>query len=286
MHAATLGGIEVSRVVEIERMKLQPFHLFPDATDEAVAAQRSWLVPQFADADGSLYMNIQAYVVKTRHHTILVDACCGNGKQRPFAHLSNLSTDWLDRLKASGVAPEDVDIVLCTHLHFDHVGWNTRLVDGRWVPTFPNAKVLMARAEWEFWKAEYEAGRDQDGSIGDSVIPIVEAGRAVIVEGDHAVDDQLWLEPTPGHTPGHVCLHAKDGGREAILTGDLLHHPIQLAQPSWCVRACVDRKQSAATRRAFIERNADSDRLILAAHFNAPNGGRIRSAGAAWQFAT
>jgi glyoxylase-like metal-dependent hydrolase (beta-lactamase superfamily II) len=286
MSTATLGEITVSRIVESERTTIAPQRLFPEAKREVIEAERSWLAPNFIDEAGQLYMNIQAYVLKTRHHTILVDACVGNDKERGphLAMFSQQKYPWLDTLKAAGYAPEDIDFVMCTHLHFDHVGWNTRLVDGRWVPTFPKAKYLLARTEWEYFKSEFDAGRDEWGAIGDSVMPVVEAGQAVIVEGDHALDDNIWLESTPGHTPGHVCVHAKHGGKEAILTGDLLHHPVQLAAPDWCVGACWNKAQSAATRRAFVERNADSDRLILAAHFSAPRGGYLQAAGKAWRF--
>jgi glyoxylase-like metal-dependent hydrolase (beta-lactamase superfamily II) len=152
------------------------------------------------------------------------------------------------------------------------------------VPTFPNAKYLFARKEWEFWKQESETDKSTgDGSIVDSVIPIVEAGKAVLVEGDHAIDDQVFLEPTPGHTPGHVCVHVKGGGKEVIMTGDMMHHPVQTSEPQWSSGFCSDPKASAATRRAFLERNCDTGRMILAAHFATPTIGTIVPSGNAFR---
>jgi glyoxylase-like metal-dependent hydrolase (beta-lactamase superfamily II) len=264
---------------------LQPQQLLPDAKAEVIESHKGWLAPHFLAPDGMFIMSIHTYVVRTKHHTILVDTCVGNDKERSmFPDWSRMQGPYLQNLAAMGVKPEQVDYVLCTHLHVDHVGWNTRLVNGKWVPTFPNAKYLFARKEWEFWKGEHDAGREAgDGSIADSVIPIVEAKKAVLVEGDHAIDDQLWLEPTPGHTPGHVCVHVKDGGKEAIMTGDMMHHPVQFAEPQWSSGFCTDPKQSAATRRAFLERNADNGKLIMAAHFATPTVGYVVPAGNAFR---
>jgi glyoxylase-like metal-dependent hydrolase (beta-lactamase superfamily II) len=286
MKNLTVGNISISRVVETEGPFLQPQQLLPDAKAEVIESHKHWLAPHFLAPDGMFIMSIHTYVVRTKHHTILVDTCVGNDKERSlFPAWSRMQGPYLQTMaSAAGIKPEQVDYVLCTHLHVDHVGWNTRLVNGKWVPTFPNAKYLFARKEWEFWKGEYEAGREAgDGSIADSVIPIVEAKKAVIVEGDHAIDDQVWLEPTPGHTPGHVCVHVKDGGKEAIMTGDMMHHPVQFAEPQWSSGFCTDPRQSAATRRAFLERNCDNGKLIMAAHFATPTVGYVAPAGNAFR---
>ena len=286
MKNLAVGNISISRVVETEGPFLQPQQLLPDSTAEVIESHKHWLAPHFLAPDGMFIMSIHTYVVRTKHHTILVDTCIGNDKERSlFPAWSRLQGPYLQNLEQlAGVKPEQVDYVLCTHLHVDHVGWNTRLVDSRWVPTFPNAKYLFARKEWEYWKGEYEAGRDAgDGAIADSVLPIVEAGKAVLVEGDHAIDDEVWLDPTPGHTPGHVCVHVKSGGKEAIMTGDMMHHPVQCAEPQWSSGFCTDPEQSRQTRRAFLDRYADSGVTILAAHFASPTAGHIVPAGNTWR---
>ncbi len=285
MKPITLGNLTVSRVIEMEGPLMPPSHLLPDATTEEVETHRHWLAPHFLDPEGTLIMSIHTYVVRTRHHTILVDTCVGNDKERSlFPGWNKMQGPFLQDLEAAGVKPEQVDYVLCTHLHVDHVGWNTRWQEGRWVPTFPNAKYLFARQEWDYWKKEHEAGKDDsDGAIADSVLPIVEAGKAVLVEGDHAIDDEVWLEPTPGHTPGHVCLHLRSGGKEAVLTGDIMHHPVQCAEPQWSSAFCVDPEKSRTTRRNFLDRYAERDVLILPAHFASPTVGRIVPEGKAWR---
>jgi glyoxylase-like metal-dependent hydrolase (beta-lactamase superfamily II) len=206
----------------------------------------------------------------------------GNDKDRggrPPFHM--LHTAFLEDLRAAGVAPESIDVVLCTHLHVDHVGWNTRLERGRWVPTFPRARYLFARREWEHWSAE----RDDDTVriMADSVTPIVEAGLATLVEADHRISDELWLEPTPGHTPGHVSVRLRSGDADAVITGDLMHHPIQMAEPQWCSHFDVDPEQARKTRRAFCERYADRPVTVLGTHFHHPTAGRIVTHGPAWR---
>jgi glyoxylase-like metal-dependent hydrolase (beta-lactamase superfamily II) len=186
------------------------------------------------------------------------------GRLRPLAHARRRL---LDDLHAAGVAPERVDVVVCTHLHVDHVGWNTRLVGGRWVPTFPNATYLFTGEEWEYWRHE------KDACIADSVEPVVAAGQARLVDSDHAIDPWLRFEPSPGHTPGHVCLRLSTGAGEAVFAGDLMHRTVQVAEPQWSSRFCYDPKRAAATRRAFVERHADTGTLILPAHF--PRAGYI-----------
>jgi len=289
MKPLAVGAIGVSRVVESEGLSFMPDWLLPDWTEEIRARHDAWLTPRFLAAEsGHFIMSVHSYVIRTRHHTILVDTCVGNDKVRTQTPAWNLKTGpFLADLLAAGAAPEAVDFVLCTHLHVDHVGWNTRLVDGRWVPTFPNAKYLFCQTEFEHWAAEAKAAGDEDQNaeaIRDSVLPIVEAGQAVLVAGDFTLDDQVWLQPTPGHTPGHVCINLADGGARALLTGDLMHHPVQIAEHQLSSRFCVDPAASAATRKRVIEANADTGTLILAAHFASPTVGRIQSHGDGFRF--
>ena len=175
--------------------------------------------------------------------------------------------------------------MFCTHLHVDHVGWNTRLQDGRWVPTFPNARYVFGRREYEFAEAEqHNPGNPHGPAFRDSVLPVMEAGSAVLVDDDHAIDDTLYLTPSPGHTPGHVCVNLASGGDKAIFTGDMMHHPVQCLEPDWSSRFCFDPVRSAATRRRVLGECADTGTLVLPAHFPSPTAGHVKSAGDAFRF--
>src|ERR1700740_1442925 len=213
-----VGEIEITRVLEFEAALFEPAVIHPEASPEIIARHRTWLEPTLMDpASGLLVFAFHSTVIRTPRATILVDTCSGNDKERPHKlryHRKNWP--YLANLAAAGFMPEDMDYVLCTHLHADHVGWNTRLVGGRWVPTFPNARYLFAGEEWEYWRHE------RDNCIADSVVPIVEAGRAV--------DPWLRLEPTPGHTPGHVCVRLTTGAGQAVFSGDLMHRVVQVAE--------------------------------------------------------
>jgi glyoxylase-like metal-dependent hydrolase (beta-lactamase superfamily II) len=226
-------------------------------------------------ASGNLILTIQAFLVRTRHHTILIDTCVGNHKSRPlrpFWHMQKLNT-FLPRLAAAGVNPEDVDYVMCTHLHGDHVGWNTQLRDGRWVPTFPNAKYIFAQREWDSIEALHR--RDPQPQFVDSILPVMEARQAQLVSSEFALNDEVWLEPTPGHTPGHACVHLASRGAEAVITGDCIHSPVQCVELGWTMRADSDPALASATRRGFLERYCDSGVMVCATHFPEPSIGRI-----------
>jgi glyoxylase-like metal-dependent hydrolase (beta-lactamase superfamily II) len=283
MRPLRLGRIEVSAVVE-RAGPTRPTWLLPDAAPEAVERHRAWLAPHFLDERGRFRQSVHSFVVRAPGLTVLVDTCIGNDKDRggraPF-HM--LRTGFLDDLRAAGVAPEAVDLVVCTHLHVDHVGWNTRLEGGRWVPTFPRARHLFARREWEHWSAEPDG--DAPRLLADSVQPVLDAGLAELVEMDHRVSDELWLEPTPGHTPGHVSVRLRSQGQEAVITGDLMHHPVQVAEPDWASHFDTDPDGARKTRRAFCERYADGPVAVLGTHFHHPTAGRIVRHGPTWRFA-
>ena len=283
-----IGQFEISRVIESEGPFLGVQDFIPDATLDVIEANRDWLMPRFIEPETlKINLTIQSYILRTPRHTILVDTCVGNHKDRPGRPMfDQLDLPYLADLAAAGAQPEEVDFVLCTHLHVDHVGWNTRLLDGRWVPTFPNAKYIFARKEYEFWEQ-----RHLDGTEGkvpnvydDSVLPVMEAGQAVLVDMDHQIDDGMWFEPAPGHTEGNVVLNLQSQGANAVLSGDVMHHPIQLVRPEWSSRACEDVVQSAATRRALIERYVNTDTLIAPAHFASPTMGHIISRGDAFGY--
>jgi glyoxylase-like metal-dependent hydrolase (beta-lactamase superfamily II) len=252
---------------------------------DAVYAKKhmSWLAPTFLNpVENKLILSFHSWILKTHHHTIVVDTCIGNDKERPlFPPMHRLNKPWMTNFQATGVKPEDVDLVMCTHLHADHCGWNTRLENGKWVPTFPNARYLFSRKEVEHadprGKPEDPAHDHNHRAFMDSVLPILEAKKAVLVDGVHEIDDELRIEPAPGQTPGHMTLRLKTGGREGLFTGDVLHHPLQVYRPEWSSSACLAPDQSARTRRRILEENADRDVTFFPCHFGAPFIGRVVS---------
>lgn len=220
---------------------------------------------------------IRTYVVKTPRHTVLADTCFGNDKTRKtLAHGHMRKDPYLERLAAAGVKPEQVDYVFCTHLHLDHVGWNTRLENGRWVPTFPRARYLFGKKEWEHWSQAPATAFNHD-AIQDSVRPIVEAGRAVMVDSGHAIEDGMEVIPLPGHTPGHAGLRLKSQGKQAVMTGDMMHHALQVCEPKWDIGVATLPDLSVKVRTEFLRQHADTDVLVLAAHFPPPKGVHVVS---------
>lgn len=282
MTPLALGGLRVVAVVE-RAGPTRPTWLLPDAVPAAVERHRGWLAPHFLDDKGRLLQSIHTFVVQAPGLTALVDTCVGNDKDRggraPF-HM--LRTTFLGDLKAAGFPPEAIDVVVCTHLHVDHVGWNTRLDGGLWVPTFPRARHLFARREWEHWSREHD--EDTRRIMSDSVTPVLDAGLADLVDVDHRISDAIWLEPTPGHTPGHVSVRLRGDDAEAVITGDLMHHPIQMAEPDWATPFDTDAEQARKTRRSFCERYADTTITVLGTHFHHPTAGRIGRHGSSWRF--
>lgn len=268
-----IGAVRVTQVVELTTASLG-VHLLPQATPELLRPLH-WLRP-FIDPDCRLLISVHTLVVESMGLTLLVDTCIGNDKTRSYPRWNRMQTDFLDRLGAAGYAPETIDRVLCTHMHVDHVGWNTRWIDGRWQPTFPNARYLFAETEWQHWQSEPQP---YGPVFEDSVAPVFDAGLADLVACDHRVTDEVWLEPTPGHTPGHVSVHIRSGGEEAVITGDAIHHPCQIAHPDWSSTADWDPAQSAASRAGFLDRYADRPVLVIGTHFVAPTAGRVRRDG-------
>jgi glyoxylase-like metal-dependent hydrolase (beta-lactamase superfamily II) len=280
MNTFTLGDVTITRVVEIGRSFYPTSEMLPESTPEVIARHHGWLRPDFYDeATGDLGSRIQTWVVRIAGRTILIDTGVGNGKTRHESPVWNQRNGtWLEDLAAVGVTPEQVDTVVCTHLHVDHVGWNTRLEGDRWVPTFPRARYVIHGGEWEFWKWESASGREPSGCIADSVLPVVEAGRVSLVDGDHEIAPGLAFEPTPGHTPGHVAVRLTTPAGQAVFSGDLMHRTVQVAEPQWSSRFCHDAAHARKTRQAFVEQHADSGVLILPAHFPRP-GYIVRAAG-------
>ena len=286
MTALRIGDVAVDGVMEWVGAYRDPLEMYPDATREEVERHRGWLEPHSLEpGTGKVIMAFRSYLVRAGRLTILVDSCVGNDKERPLRpNWHRKRWPWMDNLRACGVAPEEIDVVMCTHLHTDHVGWNTRLENGRWVPTFPNARYLFHKAEYDYWEGEYQRQEWVRDSFIDSVLPVVEAGQADMVSGDHEIDDGLWLEAAPGHTPGAVCLNLENGGDRGVFCGDLMHHPLQVPESQWSTIFCTDPELSRTTRQAFVERHADSGVMVLPAHFARNGGGYIVGGGDGLRF--
>ena len=270
-----VGDIVITRIIESERPDFDAAQFFPEIAADQWAPYRQRLAGWAMEtASNALIFPMQSFLLRTRHHTIVVDTCVGDHKQRarPTWNMTS-SGEYLKRLADTGVRPEDVDYVMCTHMHPDHVGWNTRLENGRWVPTFPNARYVMSEKEWTYWSA-FHKGTPQN-QIADSVIPIVESGHAQMVKNDFAIDEDVWFESTPGHTPDHVSVRIASRGAQAVITGDLIHSPVQCLETEWVPRPDFDPPQAAATRRAFLERYCERDVLVCASHFPSPSFGHI-----------
>ncbi len=279
-----VGQVRITRVVETEMAGLPPSAVFRDL-DEDDVRQRSWLVPAYAGADGSLRLSHHAFVIESLGKTIIVDTCVGNDKARSAENFNQLDTPFLGRLAEAGYLPELIDYVLCTHMHVDHVGWNTRWDGVRWVPTFPNARYLFGRIEWEHFRQEavamgdvtspVAAMLDVEAVIADSIRPIIDRDLADFVQTDHRLTDDVSLFATPGHTQGHVSVRILSEGQEAVISGDVLHHPIQIADSAICASVDMDSDLAEATRRTLLERIAGNEVILLGTHFTAPSGGKV-----------
>jgi glyoxylase-like metal-dependent hydrolase (beta-lactamase superfamily II) len=278
-----VGDVTVTRVVEMELpIPYSEEHAFLKEATPEVLETMPWLYPHFVTPEGAMILSFHALLVDAPGMRVMVDTCIGNDKPRKELGMQALSTPFMDDMLEAGWPPESVDAVVCTHLHVDHVGWNTRLQDGKWVPTFPNARYLIGREEHRHWSAEGDG--DQLQILADSVQPIFDAGLADYVDMDHRLSPEVRLVPAPGHTPGHVCVVIESKGETAVITGDALHHPCQIAHPDWCPSVDVDTNQSPQTRRKLLGDAADTGMLFIGTHFAAPTAGRIVKDGEAWRF--
>jgi glyoxylase-like metal-dependent hydrolase (beta-lactamase superfamily II) len=269
----TIGDVTVTKILELEATGGSRF-LLPQATEEAVRPI-TWLQPHFADANGRLRLAIQSFIVETPDHRIVVDTCLGNDKQnRRIPHWNDRDGPFLADLTAAGFPPESIDTVLCTHLHVDHVGWNTRLVDGQWVPTFPRARYLMGRTEYDHWRTVPERP-DMAAIMADSVTPVLDAGLVTLVETDAQLTPEISLIPTVGHTPGHVSVLIQSKGEQALITGDFMHHPCQIAHPEWSTLADSNPEQGIETRWSMFQRFAGTPVLIIGTHFAGATAGHL-----------
>ncbi|HEV2546629.1 MAG TPA: MBL fold metallo-hydrolase [Stellaceae bacterium] len=278
-----VGEVGITKLVELEATGGSRF-ILPQATREAVR-DIPWLYPHFADEEGRLKMSVHALLVETPSRRIVVDTCIGNDKQnRAVPWWNNMQGRFLEDLAAAGFRRESIDTVLSTHLHVDHVGWNTMLVEGRWVPTFPRARYLMGRVEFEHWRTQ----RDNESHIAvfaDSVQPVFDAGLVDLVATDHRVANEVSLVPTLGHTPGHVSVRISSRGETALITGDFIHHPCQMARLDWSSAADHDAGQAERTRRDMFAALADTPTLVIGTHFAGATAGRVVRDGDAFRLA-
>jgi len=279
MNRWKIGDVTITRIVEMETTSKATFVLKEGSPENIRTVP--WLRPHFANPDGKVIMSVHAFVIESPGHRMVVDTCIGNDKRRAFPGWNMLQLPFLADLEKAGFARNSIDRVLCTHLHVDHVGWNTMLVEGKWTPTFPHARYLIGRTEWEHWSKTEEP--DTRELLDDSVRPVFDAGLADLVESDARITDEIRLEPTPGHTPGHHSVRISSRGQEAVITGDLMHHPVQMAHPEWGSHFDSDFDEAIATRRAFLERYGDQPILVLGTHFATPGAGRIVRDGNAWR---
>ena len=274
----SVNDMTIHRIVEQEHGFTPLFEFLPTLSKEVFEENRSWMEQGAYDPKtGNVVLCFQSYIVKTPHHTILVDTCIGNDKSFPHREAWHQKKDdsWMRSLNAAGFSVEDIDFVMCTHLHGDHVGWNTKLENGRWVPTFPKARYLFSKKEYEYWTNSDQTLMPLD-PMKESVLPIIEANRAELVTSDHELNDHIRLTPTPGHTPDHFAVCAGRGGDRAVFTGDLIHSPIQARYPELVMRVDTDRDQAVQTRRNFFERYCDTDTLCCTMHFPSPSVGYIK----------
>jgi glyoxylase-like metal-dependent hydrolase (beta-lactamase superfamily II) len=274
-----VGGVTISAIVEATHA-FAPNVLMPAATDADFAAIE-WLAPNFVTDKGEIELWVQAFVIETPSRRIVVDTCMGNDKPRTYAG-NMLQTDFLQRFEAAGFPRESIDTVLCTHLHIDHVGWNTTFDGGRWIPTFPNARYLIGATEFEYWK---EQTNGEDAAIfADSVQPVFDAGLVDLVATDHRICEEVQLVSTPGHTPGHVSVSIMSNGQQALITGDIMHHPSQVARPDWATFVDYDPQACEVTRRGVLEKMADQPVLVIGTHFAPPTAGVIVRDGKTYRF--
>lgn len=288
MAPVRIGEVEIAAIMEYQKSGPEASEFFV-GYDQAQMERHLPQIPreQFDHATGRLIMAFQSFVVKTPRHVMLIDTCCGEDKflPEPMPHPTGA---WLDGLNALGLSVADVDFVLCTHLHIDHTGWNTRLEKGRWVPTFPNARYVFSRAEYAYWETLAKSGVPQPrvsaGIWEMNCLPVAEAGQALLVDDGHVLDEFVSLVPSPGHSPHHVCVRIASGGQEAIAIGDLLHSVVQCHLPDWSTRICWDARLAARSRRAILSEAAERRSLVLPVHFPCPSAGRVTARGEGFDY--
>ncbi len=279
-----VGTVEIGRILDSSLLGFTAQTWFPDFDRQLVEPHEQWLCPHHYDPEcGRIPMPVHSWLLRVGDHNVLIDTCLGNDKERPeFAEMHRLTNRYLGRMTELGLGPEEIDYVLCTHLHVDHVGWNTRLENGRWVPTFPNAQYVLSRKEYEAAKEEAAdpgAPAFIRNTFEDSVHPVVESGKSCLVDDGYELLDNLTLRLAPGHSPGHVRIELRSGDATAVFAGDILHSPIQVPLWQWSSIVCWDKAMAAKARRELLEFCCAENAILIPGHFEAPHVGRIREAG-------
>ena len=290
MKRLQIGDVSITSIIERDGPWRRPEDFFLNYDTAAKAADVAKLEPEvFEKSSGKMVITYQTFVIRTGKHVILVDTCTGEDKGYA-APMDFPKQPWLDGLAAEGLTVADVDYVLCTHLHIDHCGWNTKLVNGEWVPTFPNAKYIFHKGEYAAWEKLAAEGIDKPGGAGGvwkmNCEPVVKAGQAMLVDESFTLDDCIGLILTPGHSPGHVCVDIRSGGKRAIIAGDMMHHQLQCIDPTMSTIFCWDPQQAGQSRKSVFDEVADTDTLLLPIHFPTPTAGRLKTAakGFDWVF--
>ena len=280
MTIFNVGRATIARVEEVYGPTYPATHIFPELSPDILDLHAPWLAPHHYEAEtGLIKLSVHSWLLQIGGQKILIDACCGNQKNkpgRPFWHMMN--TNYLERLAAAGARPDEVDLVMCTHLHHDHVGWNTQLRDGGWVPTFPNARYVFSKPDFEYYQkldADPREGPAELGTFRECVLPVVEAGRADLVTGPHRLNDHLEIMPAPGHSAGHVVFWLDSGSERAVFIGDVFHHLLQVYYPDWNFPKNSDAEQARTSRRMVLEHCAATGALVLPGHVGAPFAGHI-----------
>lgn len=282
----TIGDVSVTGITDLADFQIAMSTLFPTSVPEQLGAELHWLSPDFLVND-NVRLTVRSWLLQVEGRNILVDACVGDHKERPHRTEWHRRSggEWIAALARKRLRPEDIDVVFCTHMHADHVGWNTRLEDGRWVPTFPNARYICSRIEYEHWQAE-TAAKDTTAvpnCFEDSVLPVMQAGRMDLVDDGWELASGLVLLDSAGHTPGHMSMEVSRGGQRGVFCGDAIHSPIQMVMPDWSSAFCSDPDQARETRCALLERLADTQDMLIPMHFGGRAHCRVKPVGNAFR---
>ena len=291
MKPIELGRMRVHKVHEMDS-PVPLLSQLPGTTGADMRRLLEWYdQPDEVNSDPETSMmtfSVHSWVIELDGRTILIDSCCGNHKDRFLPEVNQLDTDYLGNLRRAGFAPEDIDLVMCTHLHFDHVGWNTRLENGKWVPTFANATYLFGKRDYAYFQANPEGEELHYQAFLDSIVPVMDAGRAELVDEDHVahreIHDGVWLEPAFGHSPGCCTINAEAGGPPALFWGDVIHHPVQLIRHDLPFAFDTDGVAACKVRKSTMERLADTDTLCFPAHFRRTSAGYVKRDGDAFRY--